>query len=195
MKYLCLAYYDEKKFETLTEADMAAIGRECRPLDEGSAPQRPPAGGRLARRHQGLREPATAKRQGHRHRRPVRRDQGAARELLPHRGARSERGHPGGVEASGGALERAPGLGRRGAADRDVPRRGDGHGHRTVAPFAVVRHAANAVTPHCPGAAIGAPNAIVATGGVPAGAAPSARPRAFSFTRSVPAGWSPARSH
>ena len=34
MKYLCLAYYDEKKFETLTEADMAAIGRECGPLDE-----------------------------------------------------------------------------------------------------------------------------------------------------------------
>ena len=34
MKYLCLAYYDEKKFETLTESDMAAIGRECRPLDE-----------------------------------------------------------------------------------------------------------------------------------------------------------------
>src|SRR5262249_23121363 len=27
-------------------------------------------------------------------------------------------------EASGGALERAPGLGRRGAADRDVPGRG-----------------------------------------------------------------------
>jgi hypothetical protein len=24
MKFLCLAYYDEKKFETLTEADMAA---------------------------------------------------------------------------------------------------------------------------------------------------------------------------
>ena len=34
MKYLCLAYYDEKKFESLTDADMAAIGRECRPLDE-----------------------------------------------------------------------------------------------------------------------------------------------------------------
>ena len=34
MKYLCLAYYDEKKFETLTEAEIAAIGRECRPLDE-----------------------------------------------------------------------------------------------------------------------------------------------------------------
>ncbi|MBY0274544.1 YciI family protein [Candidatus Binatia bacterium] len=34
MKYLCLAYYDEKKFETLTEADMAAIGRDCRPHDE-----------------------------------------------------------------------------------------------------------------------------------------------------------------
>jgi hypothetical protein len=34
MKYLCLAYYDEKKFETLTQADMAAIGRDCGPLDE-----------------------------------------------------------------------------------------------------------------------------------------------------------------
>ncbi len=34
MKYLCLAYYDEKKFETLTEADMAAIARDCAPLDE-----------------------------------------------------------------------------------------------------------------------------------------------------------------
>jgi hypothetical protein len=34
MKFLCLAYYDEKKFETLTEAEMAAIGRGCRPLDE-----------------------------------------------------------------------------------------------------------------------------------------------------------------
>jgi hypothetical protein len=34
MKYLCLAYYDEKKFETLTEADLAAMGRECAPLDE-----------------------------------------------------------------------------------------------------------------------------------------------------------------
>src|SRR6185295_1707027 len=62
------------------------------------------------------------------------------------------------------------------------------HGHRTVAPFVDVRHAANAVTPHCPGAAVGAPNAIVAAGGVPAGAAPSARPRAFTFTRSVPSG-------
>src|SRR5262245_43497389 len=62
------------------------------------------------------------------------------------------------------------------------------YGHRTVDSFAAVRQAANAVTPHCPGAAIGAPNAIVARGGLPAGAAPSARPRAFSFTRSVPTG-------
>src|SRR5262249_26972470 len=43
-------------------------------------------------------------------------------------------------------------------------------------------------TPHSPGAAVGAPNAIVAVGGVPAGAAPSARPRAFSWTRRVPGG-------
>ena len=34
MKFLCLAYYDEKKFEALTEAEMAAIGRDCRPHDE-----------------------------------------------------------------------------------------------------------------------------------------------------------------
>lgn len=33
-KYLCLAYYDEKKFLTLTEAEIAAIAPECRPLDE-----------------------------------------------------------------------------------------------------------------------------------------------------------------
>jgi hypothetical protein len=34
MKYLCLAYYDEKEFETLSEAEMAAIGRECQPHDD-----------------------------------------------------------------------------------------------------------------------------------------------------------------
>lgn len=34
MKYLCLAYYDEKKFETLTEADMVAMVRDCTPHDE-----------------------------------------------------------------------------------------------------------------------------------------------------------------
>ena len=34
MKYLCLAYYDEKKFESLTPADMAAIAKECSPLDD-----------------------------------------------------------------------------------------------------------------------------------------------------------------
>ncbi len=33
MKYLCLAYYDEKKFETLTPADMAEMGRQCAPFD------------------------------------------------------------------------------------------------------------------------------------------------------------------
>lgn len=34
MKYLCLAYFDEKKFATLTRAEIAAIGRDCQPLDE-----------------------------------------------------------------------------------------------------------------------------------------------------------------
>ena len=34
MKYLCLGYYDEKKFETLSSAELGAIPKECRPLDE-----------------------------------------------------------------------------------------------------------------------------------------------------------------
>jgi hypothetical protein len=34
LHYLCLAYYDEKKFEALSEAELEAIGRACRPHDE-----------------------------------------------------------------------------------------------------------------------------------------------------------------
>lgn len=34
MKYLCLAYYDTDKFDTLTAEEMAAIGRACKPYDE-----------------------------------------------------------------------------------------------------------------------------------------------------------------
>jgi hypothetical protein len=34
MKYLCLAYYDEKKFEALPNAELEAIVRECPPHDE-----------------------------------------------------------------------------------------------------------------------------------------------------------------
>jgi hypothetical protein len=33
MKYLCLAYYDETKFDSLTEAELAEIGRRCQPYD------------------------------------------------------------------------------------------------------------------------------------------------------------------
>ena len=33
MKYLCLAYYDEKKFEKLTEAELVEMGRACAPHD------------------------------------------------------------------------------------------------------------------------------------------------------------------
>lgn len=33
MKYLCLAYYDEKRFEALSKAELAEIPKECRPLD------------------------------------------------------------------------------------------------------------------------------------------------------------------
>jgi hypothetical protein len=34
MRFLCLAYYDERKFESLSDAEIAAIGPECRPHDE-----------------------------------------------------------------------------------------------------------------------------------------------------------------
>jgi hypothetical protein len=34
MKYLCLGYYDEKKFDTLSDAEIAKFTAGCRPLDE-----------------------------------------------------------------------------------------------------------------------------------------------------------------
>jgi hypothetical protein len=34
MKFLCLAYYDEKKFEALPKAEMDAIVSKCKPHDE-----------------------------------------------------------------------------------------------------------------------------------------------------------------
>jgi hypothetical protein len=34
MKYLCLCYYEEKKFESWSPADLEAIGRECPPHDQ-----------------------------------------------------------------------------------------------------------------------------------------------------------------
>lgn len=34
MKYLCLAYYDEKKAEALSKEDWDEIGKQCQPLDD-----------------------------------------------------------------------------------------------------------------------------------------------------------------
>lgn len=34
MKYLCLAYYDEKKFDALSKAELDAIVSQCPPCDE-----------------------------------------------------------------------------------------------------------------------------------------------------------------
>jgi hypothetical protein len=34
MKYLCLCYYDQKKFNALSESDLEALGRACRPHDQ-----------------------------------------------------------------------------------------------------------------------------------------------------------------
>ena len=34
MKYLCLGYYDERKFDALTQDEIAALAPACRPHDE-----------------------------------------------------------------------------------------------------------------------------------------------------------------
>jgi hypothetical protein len=34
MRYLCLCYYDQKKFDALSRNDLQAIGPACRPHDE-----------------------------------------------------------------------------------------------------------------------------------------------------------------
>ncbi len=34
MKFLCLAYYDEKKYESLPKDELAAIASQCQPHDE-----------------------------------------------------------------------------------------------------------------------------------------------------------------
>jgi len=33
VKYLCLGYYDEKKFDALSPAELSEIPKQCRPLD------------------------------------------------------------------------------------------------------------------------------------------------------------------
>jgi hypothetical protein len=34
MRYLCLCYYDQKRFDALSKSDLEAIGPACRPHDE-----------------------------------------------------------------------------------------------------------------------------------------------------------------
>jgi hypothetical protein len=34
MRYLCLCYYDQKKFDGLSNSDLEAVGSACRPHDE-----------------------------------------------------------------------------------------------------------------------------------------------------------------
>lgn len=34
MKYLCVCYYDQRKFDAMSSADFEALERECRPRDE-----------------------------------------------------------------------------------------------------------------------------------------------------------------
>jgi hypothetical protein len=34
MRYVCLCYYDQKKFDALSKSDLEAVGPACRPHDE-----------------------------------------------------------------------------------------------------------------------------------------------------------------
>lgn len=40
MKYLCLAYYNEKEFDALSKTELDAIVDECQPYDEAPSPLR-----------------------------------------------------------------------------------------------------------------------------------------------------------
>ena len=87
MKYLCLVYLDEKRLDELPD-------EECVAYDTAIRKSGHCVGSEALRirpdRHHGARE----ERQDIRHRRPVRRDQGAARRLLSCRGPRPGRSDP-----------------------------------------------------------------------------------------------------
>jgi hypothetical protein len=120
MKYLLLAYHEEKKWGALSKSKQDAIMSECCPYDEALPEER------SLDRHGGPpadsdgHDHAGPERHGPHHRRSLRRDEGAAGRVLPHQRQGPERGHPGGLEHCGSAPGRAFGMGRRGAADRSV---------------------------------------------------------------------------
>ena len=87
VKYLCLVYLDAEHWNACTDAECADYAQQ---LAERPPPARGRAAAPRAHRHHG----AGAQRRGHAVRRPVRRDQGDARRLLPGRRRGPERGDP-----------------------------------------------------------------------------------------------------
>src|SRR6185503_10897236 len=102
MKYLCLIYDDEKLFATTPKPEIDKMMGEYRAFGESI---------KKSGHHASL-----AQRQGLNHRRTVRRNEGAARRILPHRSQGSERRTPGRLEDP----IRENGL-DRGEADRRAP--------------------------------------------------------------------------
>ena len=113
MKYLCLAYEEEKKLNALSQSEWERPQERdpglCRgPAEERSLDRHARTPKRSDRQHR-----AGSKRQAVGDRRPLRRDQGAAGRVLPDRCQGPERGHPGRVAVAVGAPWEY-----RGAADR-----------------------------------------------------------------------------
>ena len=122
MKYLCLVYYDEKKLEALSKSEYDALMDEVLAYREALRKSGHYISSDGLESVRDGHDRADPERQGVHDRRPVRRDEGAARRVHAHRGPGPERGHPGGLEDPAGA----PGV-HRGAADPGArrPRRRD----------------------------------------------------------------------
>ena len=115
MKYLCLIYDEEKKLAAMPQSESDAFMGEYFAFTEGIQQERPLPRRRGAAAGPDRHDGPDPERQGLHHRRAVRRDQGAARRLLPDRGQGPERGDPGrGQDPLGEARQ------RRGAAGRGV---------------------------------------------------------------------------
>jgi len=108
MKYLCLVYFEEKKLDAIPKSEFDALAAECLAYDE----ELRKSGHCIASdRH----DRAGPERQAVRHRRSLRRDEGAAGRVLPHQREGLGRGHSIGLQEPAG-----PSRQHRGAADQGV---------------------------------------------------------------------------
>ena len=115
MRYLCLIYDDESTMSAMPPGACDAFMGEYFTFTDDIRKSGHYLGGEALQPVQHGDDRAGAERQDLHHRRPVRRDQGAARRLLPDRGARPERRDPGAA-----AIPSAPDGQRRGPADHGV---------------------------------------------------------------------------